>query len=138
MGQIDSEFPNMTPSSETPRYLRRWRQPRFRYRLWAGLVLLALAAGVEVWSFVAVASVQLPADATGEPPGFVECVRLGYRSFVVVVLSAVVILCAMRPLRRGRADYARLAAAEMVAGGLLISLVLVTYWLWWSPLSFIK
>jgi predicted Co/Zn/Cd cation transporter (cation efflux family) len=67
-----------------------------------------------------------------------DCARLGLRSIVVVALCAGVVVCATRPIRRGRADYAKLAFAQVVLAGLLLAVVMVGYWLFWSPISFIK
>jgi len=128
--------PTQAPAGVNAR--RRWRQPRYRYRLATGLVLLAAAFGAAAWAFIAAASANLPAAPGDEPPGLVDCIRLGYLSFTVIVLAAGAMLCAMRPMRRARADFAKLAAGEMAAAGLLVAAVLTAYWLWWSPVSFLK
>lgn len=126
------------PAPEVPHARKRWRQPRYRFRLVTGLVFLCLAAGVTVWTFVKALTSVLPGSTGEQPPGLADCILLGYGSFAAIVMAAAGMLCAMRPLRRARADFAKLAALEMAVGGLLVAVVLAMYWLWWSPATFIK
>ena len=114
------------------------RAPRYRHRLGLGLGLLVLAAASTVWTvWGAVAAVAVEDDGTRLVDPY-EYVRLGVRSILVVVLCAAVIFCATHPIRRGRKDFARLAIAEIAASGLLLLGVMVTYWLSWSPLTFLN
>lgn|GEM_PF-6002404 len=114
------------------------RKPRYRYRLIAGLVLLACAAVFTAWAAVGAIGAR-PSRSGGvrlvEPAKYV---RSGGRSIAAIVLCAGVIACATRPLRRGRQDWARLALAEIFVSGALLAVVGLLYWVYWCPLSFLK
>ena len=105
-----------------------------------GGVLLVVAGIFAYWVLRGSLSGNLPgAESDGsEPAGFGPCVHLGVYSFVVLILAGVTMLCTAKPLRRGRPDFARIAAGEILIAGLLVSAVVLAYWLWWSPMSFLN
>ena len=117
------------------------RPRRDRYRLYLGAVLLVAAAATTVWLVWGAIACHASGPAAAQEVRQIEpdrYVRLGSRSVLAMVLCAGVLLCATRPIRRGRSDYARLAAVEVAATGLLLAAVVLTYWLAWCPLTFLK
>ncbi len=114
------------------------RRPRYRYRLVAGLVLLACAAGAAGWSAGGAVSDRMSSGDSVRVVVPARHIRVGGRSIVAIALCAGVIVCATRPLRRGQERWARLALVEVLVSGALVVAVGLIYWVFWCPLSFLK